>query len=125
MPGIPVEPGSQRKLIGAEFGYQALSNSGSLACQATFFAPDDPSEAGLYVYDGAEFVPLLRAGLNDGLTLSSRPVQNDSGGVTFRYLWGCETDAYDSSDYPDLNLLIVPVFGAAYQLTWNTHWLDV
>ncbi|WP_437758207.1 hypothetical protein [Sorangium sp. So ce1389] len=43
----------------------------------------------------------------------------------FRYLWGCETDAYDDSGTADLNLLIVPVFGAAYALTRDPRWLAV
>jgi hypothetical protein len=43
----------------------------------------------------------------------------------FRYLWGCETDPYDDSGTADLNLLIVPVFGAAYALTREPRWLAV
>ncbi|WP_437512111.1 hypothetical protein [Sorangium sp. So ce1099] len=43
----------------------------------------------------------------------------------FRYLWGCETDAYDDSGTADLNLLIVPVFGAAYALTRDPRWIAV
>jgi hypothetical protein len=46
-------------------------------------------------------------------------------GRAFRYLWGCETDAYDDSGTADLNLLIVPVFGAAYALTRDRHFLEV
>ena len=45
--------------------------------------------------------------------------------TSFRYLWNCTSDAYDNSDYTDLNLLIVHVFGAAYALTGDTHWIDV
>ena len=41
----------------------------------------------------------------------------------FRYLWNCETDAYDDSSTADLNLLVVPVFGAAYALTGEARWL--
>ncbi|AKT39334.1 beta-L-arabinofuranosidase domain-containing protein [Chondromyces crocatus] len=41
----------------------------------------------------------------------------------FRYLWRCETDAYDDSGTADLNLLVVPVFGAAYALTGDKRWL--
>jgi hypothetical protein len=43
----------------------------------------------------------------------------------FRYLWGCETDPYDDSGIADLNLLIVPVFGAAYALTGDARWLRI
>jgi hypothetical protein len=43
----------------------------------------------------------------------------------FRYLWGCETDPYDDSGTADLNLMIVPVFGAAYALTGDARWLQV
>ena len=43
----------------------------------------------------------------------------------FRYLWGCETDPYDDSGIADLNLVIVPVFGAAYALTGEARWLRV
>lgn len=42
----------------------------------------------------------------------------------FRYLWNCLTEPYDSSDTADLNLLVVHVFGAAYVLTKDEHWLD-
>lgn len=41
----------------------------------------------------------------------------------FRYLWSCETDPYDDSGTADLNLLIVPVFGAAYALSGDPRWL--
>ena len=41
----------------------------------------------------------------------------------FRYLWNCTTDDYDDSGVADLNLLIVHVFGAAYALTSDKHWL--
>ena len=44
--------------------------------------------------------------------------------LAFRYLWNCQSDAYDDSGTADLNLLIGHVFGAAYVLTKNTHWLD-
>jgi len=43
----------------------------------------------------------------------------------FRYLWGCETDPYDDSYTTDLNLLVVPVFGAAYTFTKDERWLQV
>jgi hypothetical protein len=42
----------------------------------------------------------------------------------FRYLWNCLSDPYDDSGTADLNILIGHVFGAAYVLTKNTHWLD-
>lgn len=42
----------------------------------------------------------------------------------FRYLWNCASDPYDDSTYADLNLLIGHVFGAAYHLTKDKHWLD-
>lgn len=42
----------------------------------------------------------------------------------FRYLWNCLSDPYDDSGTADLNLLIAHVFGAAYVLTKDTHWLD-
>lgn len=43
--------------------------------------------------------------------------------MAFRYLWNCETDSYDDSGTADLNLLIVPVFGAAYALSGDPRWL--
>ncbi|AUX21292.1 hypothetical protein SOCEGT47_017730 [Sorangium cellulosum] len=55
--------------------------------------------------------------------LSERAMTSDRR--AFRYLWGCETDAYDDSGTADLNLLIVPVFGAAYALTRDPRWLAV
>lgn len=42
----------------------------------------------------------------------------------FRYLWNCETEPYDDSSTADLNLLIVHVFGAAFALTRDKHWLE-
>lgn len=42
----------------------------------------------------------------------------------FRYLWNCLSDPYDDSTYADLNLLIGHVFGAAYHVTKDKHWLD-
>ncbi len=41
----------------------------------------------------------------------------------FRYLWGCDTDPYDDSAVADLNLMIVPVFGAAFALTGDARWI--
>jgi len=41
----------------------------------------------------------------------------------FRYLWNCLSNAYDDSSVADLNLLIGQVFGAAYALTGDIHWL--
>lgn len=55
--------------------------------------------------------------------LAERAITSD--GRAFRYLWGCETDAYDDSGTADLNLLIVPVFGAAYALTRDPRWIEV
>ena len=46
-----------------------------------------------------------------------------SDGLAFRYLWNCKTDSYDDSGVADLNLLIGHVFGAAYVLTNDKHWL--
>jgi hypothetical protein len=46
-----------------------------------------------------------------------------SDGRAFRYLWNCVTDSEDDSSTADLNLLIVHVFGAAYALTDDKHWL--
>jgi hypothetical protein len=47
-----------------------------------------------------------------------------SDGRAFRYLWGCASNAYDSSSTADLNLLIVHVFGAAFALTGDVTFLD-
>lgn len=55
--------------------------------------------------------------------LAERAITSDRR--AFRYLWGCETDAYDDSGTADLNLLIVPAFGAAYALTGDPRWIDV
>ncbi len=41
----------------------------------------------------------------------------------FRYLWSCLSNPYDDSTYADLNLLIGHVFGAAFHLTADKHWL--
>ncbi len=46
-----------------------------------------------------------------------------SDGKAFRYLWNCIDDANDDSGVADLNLLIVHVFGAAYALTKDRHWI--
>jgi hypothetical protein len=53
--------------------------------------------------------------------LAGRAMTSDKR--AFRYLWGCETDPYDDSGTADLNLMIVPVFGAAYSLTREPRWL--
>ena len=42
----------------------------------------------------------------------------------FRYLWNCADNPYDDAEFADLNVLIAHVFGAAYVLTKDTHWLD-
>lgn len=47
-----------------------------------------------------------------------------SDGLAFRYLWNCLDNDYDDSSTADLNLLIGHVFGAAYVLTKDVHWLD-
>ena len=44
-------------------------------------------------------------------------------GKAFRYLWNCVGDGNDDSGVADLNLLIVHVFGAAYALTGDRHWI--
>lgn len=41
----------------------------------------------------------------------------------FRYLWNCLNSPYDDSRAADLNLLIVHVFGAAFDLTGDFRWL--
>ena len=41
----------------------------------------------------------------------------------FRYLWNCKDNPYDESDVADLNILINHVFGAAYVLTKDPHWI--
>ncbi len=46
-----------------------------------------------------------------------------SDGKAFRYLWGCIGDPMDDSGVADLNLLIVHVFGAAFDVTGDRHWL--
>ncbi len=42
----------------------------------------------------------------------------------FRYLWNCRNEPYDDSEVADLNILINHVFGAAYVLTKDKHWID-
>ncbi len=42
----------------------------------------------------------------------------------FRYLWNCLDNDYDDSSTADLNLLIVHVFGAAYAVTKDKHYVD-
>lgn len=46
-----------------------------------------------------------------------------SSGRTFKYLWGCETDSYDSWNGADLNFLMVHVYGAAYYLSEDRTWI--
>lgn len=43
-------------------------------------------------------------------------------GTAFSYLWGCRSNAYNDTS-PELNNLIVHVFGAAYLLSEETSWL--
>ena len=46
-----------------------------------------------------------------------------SAGDAFRYLWGCNDNGYDDTS-AELNNLIVHVFGAAFEVSGDTAWLD-
>jgi len=45
-------------------------------------------------------------------------------GDAFRYLWACNSNSYSDTS-SELNNLIVHVFGAAFEVTGDTAWLDV
>jgi hypothetical protein len=46
----------------------------------------------------------------------------DGGGRAFQYLWHCDTRSYDG--FAELNMLIVPVLGAAYHLTGDSKYIE-
>lgn len=69
--------------------------------------------------DTAKVEPLIR---KLAVWFETKALTSDK--KAFRYLWNCEDDAYDRSDMAYLNLLIGHVFGAAYMLTRDSHWLD-
>ncbi len=116
--------------------WQARGTSG--AFEHDIVRPD-PSECSNGPAGGSPFMTsLLVDGLMDYHALTADPrvvdvVKKVAGwyetkAITtdkkaFRYLWNCLSDAYDNSDYADLNLLIGHVFGAAYHLTKETKWI--
>jgi hypothetical protein len=69
--------------------------------------------------DAAKVEPFVR---KIAVWYETKAITSDK--MAFRYLWNCENDAYDHSDMAFLNLLIAHVFGAAYLLTKDVHWLD-
>jgi hypothetical protein len=118
------------------FAWQALGKSGAFEHD---LARPDPEECEKGPRGGSPFMAsILVDGLMDyrALTGDARvtgSVRRLAGwlekdaittdGRAFRYLWGCEGDAYDDSGVADLNLLIVHVFGAAFEVTGDRHWL--
>lgn len=46
-----------------------------------------------------------------------------STGRAFKYLWACNSHDYDHDRFAELNLLIVPVFGAAFYFSGDKDWL--
>jgi len=69
--------------------------------------------------DGAKTEPFVRKLAE---WYETKAITSDK--LAFRYLWNCVDNDYDDSGTADLNLLINHVFGAAYVLTKNVHWLD-
>jgi hypothetical protein len=127
-----------QSLVDRTIAWQRRSSSGALEHDMNRPDPDECSDGP----NGASpfMTSLVVDGLMDYFTLTSDPripevigkfarwyetQATTSDRKAFRYIWGCRSDSYDSSDTADLNLLIVHVFGAAYALTKNTHWLDV
>ena len=100
----------------------------------------DPEECGNGPKGGSPFMTSLVAdGMMDYWLLTADPKVEpfltklatwyEKSAVTsdkqaFRYLWNCQDNPYDDSSTADLNLLIVHVFGAAYAVTKDKHWLE-
>lgn len=129
---------AMRALVGRALAWQARGTSGALEHD---LERPDPDECG----QGAEGAsPFMTSLVVDGMMeywlltsdgLSLQPFMQklatwyEKSAITsdkkaFRYLWNCQTEPYDDSETADLNLLIVHVFGAAYVLTRDKHWLD-
>ena len=118
------------------FAWQARGQSGAFEHD---IARPDPEECEKGPRGGSPFMTsLLVDALMDYHALTRDPrvaevvrkvaVWYESAAVTtdrraFRYLWGCDGDPMDDSGVADLNLLIVHVFGAAFALTGDRHWL--
>ena len=118
------------------FAWQAQGKSGAFEHD---IARPDPEECEKGPRGGSPFMTSIlvdalmdyRALTNDArVTDSVRRVAGwfekdavTSDGKAFRYLWGCVGDPMDDSGVADLNLLIVHVFGAAFAVTGDRHWL--
>ena len=127
-----------RSLVTRAVAWQARGTSGAL--EHDIVRPD-PSECG----DGPEGAsPFMTSIVVDGMmdwwlltadTALLAPFMKrlatwyETSAITsdrkaFRYLWNCRNNPYDESDDADLDVLIGHVFGAAYVLTKDRHWLD-
>lgn len=126
-----------KSVVDRTIAWQARGASG--AFEHDIVRPD-PSECSTGPAGGSPFMTsLLVDGLMDYHALTSDPRVVEvvkkvatwyetkalsSDKKAFRYLWNCTSDGYDNSDYADLNILINHVFGAAFHLTKDKHWLD-
>ncbi len=118
------------------FAWQALGKSGAFEHD---IARPDPDECEKGPRGGSPFMTsILVDALMDYRAVTGDPRVTESvrrvagwfekDAVTsdlkaFRYLWGCVGDPMDDSGVADLNLLIVHVFGAAFEVTGDRHWL--
>jgi hypothetical protein len=124
-------------LVRRTLAWQDRGTSGALEHDIVRPDPDEcsdgPNGASPFmtslVVDGMMDYWLLTADARVGPFMTKLAAWHEKSAITsdrkaFRYLWNCLDNPYDASDTADLNLLIVHVFGAAYALTKDKHWLD-
>jgi hypothetical protein len=128
---------AMRSLVDRAMAWQARGGSGALEHDVVRPDPDEcgdgPSGASPFmtslVVDGIMDYWLLTADTAKVEPFMKRlATWYEKSAITsdkkaFRYLWNCRTEPYDSSDSADLNVLIAHVFGAAYVLTKDQHWI--
>lgn len=127
-----------RSLVARAIAWQARGTSGALEHDVE---RADPDECGSGPNGASPFMTsILVDGLMDWWLLTAdtptlEPFMTklatwyEKSAVTsdkkaFRYLWNCLDDPYDDSEVADLNVLIAHVFGAAYVLSKDRHWLE-
>ena len=125
-------------LLAFTFDWQAASDSG--AFEHDIHRPD-PDECGCGPNGGSPFMTAILVDalmelwtltgdkLIPGIVVRAANWLKDSAltsnGKAFQYLWGCEDRDYDREEPPMvfLNLLIVPVFGAAYVFSKDREYI--
>ncbi len=130
---------AMRGLVDRAIAWQGRSDSGALEHD---IERADPEECGVGPNGASPFMTsLLVDGVMDYWLLtadtakvepfvSKLAVWYETKAITpdkkaFRYLWNCTTEPYeDSTEVAELNILIGHVFGAAFVLTNDKHWIE-